>query len=241
MTLDGKRIFITGGTGGIGRPLVQLLEQDGAQVRVFDRSKDGDLVKNLDKVAAELSLNTPHILINLAGINFFGYCEDQNFDDLISLNLLVPMRLTQAVLPRMKTRGTGQIVTVGSMAALIPLPHLTGYAATKSGLKGFSDALRRELKGTDIKVTHVAPRAVKTDMNAGSLAELNRRTGTHHDSPDCVARNIFEAIVEQKKEVRIGWPERLFAFLHANATFIVDRGLEKNRKIGEEILAASIK
>jgi len=236
MSLSGKNIFITGGTGGIGRPLVVLLEQAGAKVTGFDRSKDGNLTENLDCVCAGLLLETPDILINMAGINSFSYCEEQSYEDLIGLNLLVPMRLTQAVLPGMKSRGQGQIVTIGSMAALIPLPHLTGYVATKAGLKGFSDALRRELSGTAIVVTHIAPRAVKTEMNAGELTEINHRTGIRHDDPETIAKIIFSAIIKGKNEVRIGWPERLFAFLHANIPAVVDRGLQKNRQIGEEIL-----
>jgi short-subunit dehydrogenase len=240
MSLNGKNIFITGGSGGIGRPLVELLEQSGAKVTVFDRSRDGNLTENLDRVCGGLLLETPDILINMAGINSFSYCEEQPYKDLIDLNLLVPMRLTQAVLPGMKSRGQGQIVTVGSMAALIPLPHLTGYVATKAGLKGFTDALRRELSGTAIVVTHVVPRAVKTEMNTGKLAEVNQRTGTRHDDPEMIAKTIFSAIIKGKKEVRIGWPERLFAFLHANIPTVVDRGLQKNRRIGEEILSHHI-
>ena len=236
MPLKGKNIFITGGTGGMGRPLVELLKQAGGQVKVFDRNQDGDLAENLDKICAELTQEPYDILINMAGINSFAHCEEQHFEELIGLNLLVPMRLTQAVLPGMKSRGQGQIVTVGSMAALIPLPHLTGYVATKAGLKGFTDSLRRELSGTAIAVTHIIPRAVKTEMNAGMLAEVNQQIGTHSDAPESVAKAIYTAIVKRKKEIRIGWPERLFAFLNSNIPLVVDQGLQKSCRIGEEIL-----
>jgi len=240
MSLNGKKVFITGGSGGIGRPLVNLLKQAGAEVSSFDRSSEGSLTENLDRICVGLLQETPDILINMAGVNSFAYCEEQPYEELIDLNLLAPMRLTQAVLPGMKSRGEGQIVTIGSMAALIPLPHLTGYVATKAGLKGFTDALRRELSGTAIVVTHIVPRAVKTEMNAGKLAEINQRTGTHHDDPETIAKAIFSAIIKGKKEVRIGWPERLFAFLQANIPVLVDRGLQKNRRIGEEILSQHI-
>lgn len=236
MLLKGKNIFITGGTGGIGRPLVDLLTQAGGEVRVFDRSKDGDLTENLDRICTELAHQPCDILINMAGINTFSYCENQDFTELVHLNLLVPMRLTQAVLPGMKSRGEGQIVTIGSMAALIPLPHLTGYVATKAGLKGFTDSLRHELGGTGVAVTHIIPRAVETGMNTGSLAEVNRKVGTHSDPPAAVAQAIFTAIIKRKKELRIGWPERLFAFVNANAPGVIGLGLQKNRCIGEEIL-----
>jgi len=241
MPLKGKTVFITGGTGGIGLPLVAMLKKAGALVDVYDRSIDGDLFENLDHVCARLHNKTPDILINMAGFNAFDYCENHDYESLINLNMLTPMRLTQAVLPGMKKRGCGQIVSIGSMTALIPLPHVTGYVAAKAGLKGFNDALRRELGGTGIGgtgiiVTHVVPRAVRTGMNSGARAEINKRTNIHHDDPGKVASIIFKAIIQKKAERRIGWPERFFAFLNANLPFIIDKGLQKNRKIGEQIL-----
>lgn len=236
MPLNGKTVYITGGTGGIGTPLVAMLRDSGATVTVYDIDKQGDLVGNLDKTCAYLAENTPDILINMAGYNVFDFCEDQDLDAIIALNMMVPIKLSQAVLPGMKHRSTGHIVNMGSMTALIPLPHLTGYVTAKSGLRGFSDALRRELSGTAITVTHIVPRAVRTGMNTGTRAEINEKTGVHHDDPNDVAKRIFKAIIKREREVRIGWPERFFAFLNANFPTIIDQGLQKNRKIGEEIL-----
>ncbi len=236
MPLKGKSVYITGGTGGIGTPLVAMLRKAGAIVIVHDLNEDGDLVKNRDKICSYLKQNTPDILINMAGYNVFDYCEDQDLEAIIALNMIVPIRLSQAVLPVMKRRGSGHIVNMGSMTALIPLPHLTGYVSAKAGLKGFCDCLRRELGGSNIAVTHIVPRAVKTGMNTGTRAEINTRTGVHYDDPRDVAALIFEAITKRRNEVRIGWPERFFAILNANLPFIIDRGLQKNRKIGEQIL-----
>ena len=236
MPLKGKSVYITGGTGGIGTPLVKMLRNAGANVIVHDINQDGDLVINRDKICSYLKQNTPDILINMAGYNVFDYCEDQDLEAIIALNMMVPARLSQAVLPGMKLRGSGHIVNTGSMTALIPLPHLTGYVTAKAGLKGFSDCLRRELGGINIAVTYIVPRAVKTGMNSGTSAEINARTGVHYDYPEDVAARIFKAIINCESEVRIGWPERFFAFLNANFPFIIDRGLQKNRKIGEEIL-----
>lgn len=236
MPLKGKTVYITGGTGGIGTPLVRLLRKAGAIVTVHDMQKDGDLVTNLNATCTHLANDVPDILINMAGYNIFDYCEDQNLDAIIALNMMVPIRLSQAVLRGMKKRGSGQIVNMGSMTALIPLPHLTGYVTAKAGLKGFSDSLRRELGGSGIVVTHIVPRAVRTPMNTGTRAEINERTGVHYDDPQDVATRIFKAIINREREVRFGWPERFFAFLHANVPVIIDQGLQKNRIIGEDIL-----
>lgn len=236
MLLSGKTVYITGGTGGIGTPLVQHLKDAGANVIVYDITKDGDLVGNLDQICAYLRDNTPDILINMAGYNVFDYCEEQDLEAIIDLNMIVPVRLSQAVLTGMKARGSGQIVNMGSMTGLIPLPHLTGYVTAKAGLRGFSDCLRRELGGTKITVTHIVPRAVRTGMNTGTRAEINKRTGVHHDDPAMVAKRIFQAIIKKEREVRFGWPEKFFAFLNANFPRLIDKGLQKNRIIGEEIL-----
>lgn len=236
MPLKGKKIFITGGTGGMGKPLIRLLQEAGAIVECYDRSRSGDLVENLDHVCERLAQDTPDIVINMAGYNLFSHCEDQNAEQLLRLNLLAPIRLTQAVLPAMKARNTGHIINIGSMSALIPLPHMTSYVASKAGLKGFSDALRRELSGTGITVTLVTPRAVNTPANKGLKLILNKRAGIRHDEPDIIATRIFTAIYRREKDVRIGWPERFFAFLNAVFPAIIDHGLKKNRALGEEIL-----
>ena len=236
MPLKGKTVYITGGTGGIGRPLVERLQQSGAAVIVHDLERDGDLVANIGQIASYLSYNTPDILINMAGYNAFGYCEDQDIESLLALNLVVPIKLTQAVLPAMKRRGSGHIVNMSSMTAAIPLPHFTGYVAAKAGLKAFSDALRREVKGSGVTVTTLMPRAVKTGMNSGPIAEINQKTNVTHDEPQAVAERIYQAITGKEREMRIGWPERFFAFMNAVFPGVIDSGLKKNRRIGEEIL-----
>lgn len=241
MPLKGKTVYITGGTGGIGSPLVEMLRRAGAIVTAHDYTKEGDLVAGLDKICNQLQTNTPDILINMAGYNVLDYCENQDLKAVVDLNMMVPMRLTQAVLAKMKARNSGQIINMGSMTALIPLPHLTGYIAAKAGLKGFNDSLRRELGGTRIKLSYISPRAVRTGMNSGVKARVNELTKVKYDEPDAVAKRIFKAIVKAETEVRIGWPERIFAMVNANCPFIIDKGLQKNRKIGEDALNAERK
>jgi len=236
MQLKGKTVYITGGTGGIGSPLVRMLREAGAIVTAYDIEKEGDLVQNTGRICAHLESHTPDILINMAGYNDFNYCENQNLQAIIDLNMMTPVLLSQSVLRGMKRCGSGHIVNIGSMTALIPLPHLTGYVAAKAGLKGFSDSLRRELAGTDIAVTYVVPRAVKTGMNTGVRAEINERTKVTYDDPAVIAEKIFNAIKGRKKEVRFGFPERLFALINAVYPSIIDKGLTKNRLIGEELL-----
>ncbi|MCB9989812.1 MAG: SDR family NAD(P)-dependent oxidoreductase [Rhodospirillales bacterium] len=236
MPLKGKTIFITGASGGLGRPLVKLLKEAGANVTEHDLERDGDLVMNLDKVCSTLAQDVPDILINLAGVNALDWCEDQNLDLLLDVNLRAPMHMTQAILPAMKQRGSGHIVNIGSMTGLIPLPYYSGYVASKAGLKGFTDALRRELWDSGIAFTHISPRAIRTPMNEGAIADFNKRTHIYLDEPEKIAARIFKAIVKKEKDVRIGFPERFFAVMSFLFPGVVDKGLENYRKAGREIL-----
>lgn len=237
MQLKGKRVYITGATGGLGKPLVVLLEREGAIVVSHDRQKDGDLAGNIDQLCARLAANTPDILINLAGINELDWCENQNADKILAVNLHAPIKLIQAVLPSMKRRGYGHIVNVGSMTGFVPLPYYSAYVASKAGLKGFTDALRRELFDTDITISHIAPRAVQTSMNDGDIAEFNYKTHIYVDKADKIARRIMRAIVKQENDVRIGIPERFFAFMSFMFPSVVDRGLAKYRQAGREVFS----
>tara|TARA_R110000868_G_scaffold58122_2_gene179420 strand:+ start:74815 stop:75690 length:876 start_codon:yes stop_codon:yes gene_type:complete len=236
MSLDGKTVYLTGATGGIGVPLLCLLMARGAKVSTYDRGTQGDLMEHIDTTCKSLRENTPDILINMAGTTDFNHAEHQDYDALLTLNLLVPMRLTQAVLPEMRKRNRGQIVNIGCMTGLIAPPHLTGYVAAKSGLKGFSDALRRELTGTQITISHIAPRAVHTPLNNGKAGILNRRKDIAEDNPLHVALRILKAIDSHETDVRIGWPERFCALINALLPTMIDRVLRKNAAIGDEIL-----
>lgn len=246
MLLEGKRIVLTGGLGGIGRELAKRLQDAGAKVLIVDRDAGENVIQAdlsddvaLRALCVELAREPVDILINLAGLMYFGHLETQALEHLATMmkvNLEVPMRLTQAVLPGMKKRHSGQIVNIGSVFGMLPFPHFVTYSATKAGLKGFSDALRREVAGKGITVTHIAPRAVKTGLNSGLIAELHKKTRVANDDPALVADIIFNAIVKQKKNVTIGFPESFFVRLNALCPALVDNGLLGKRDIADQLL-----
>ena len=95
------------------------------------------------------------------------------------VNLVAPARLTQAVLPGMKSRGRGQIANVGSIFGSINFAHFATYSSAKAGMRALSQSLRRELAGTGIDVTYVAPRAGSSTAmpvsraNSLTVSELN--------------------------------------------------------------------
>lgn len=239
MSLEGKRIVVTGGAGGIGALVVEELLVRDADVLVVDKAKQlesrarylaGDLSTpdGIDGVATGIARDRPDILINLAGIQYFGPVERQKAAHLHAsymVNLVAPVMLTQAVLPAMKTRGLGQIVNVGSVFGAINYPHFVTYSSAKAGLRGFSEALRRELHETGISVTYIAPRAVRTGLNDGAVMRLIALTKMTMDEPDAVAYRIVQATDDRKKDVVIGFPERLFVRVNAIAPRLVDAAL----------------
>jgi len=236
MLLKGKKIYLTGASGGIGRPLLQLLHEAGATVTCHALETDGDLVTNLDAIATKLATDTPDVLINLAGMMTFGFTEKQPAQTALNVNLLAPIRLTQAVLPAMKARGHGQVLNVSSMLAVIPLPHYSIYAASKAGLRVFSESLHRELADSGVSVSCILPRAVKTPMNTGIAAEVQRLSKASLDTPEWVAQQIFSLVVNPQPEKRLGRQERFFAQLNALCPRCVDKGLLKLQRLGTKLL-----
>lgn len=246
MQLKGKHIVLTGGQGGIGSLLASSLKAHGATLTIIDRQDGADTlvadlsdINSLNQTCELLAQKPVDILINLAGLMYFGHTEDQDAEYLSAMmrvNLEAPIRLTQAVLPGMLKRGAGRIVNIGSVFGALAFPHFSVYSATKAGLKGFSEAIRREYVGKGVTVTYIAPRAVKTPLNNGPITELHARTKTINDPPEAVVERIVQAIVQNRKNVTIGFPESLFVRINAVCPSIIDNALISKRDIANEIL-----
>ena len=171
------------------------------------------------------------MLVNLAGIQYFGPFHEQSPENLWAgyvINLIAPVMLSRAVLPSMRERGNGRIVNIGSVFGAIPFAHFVSYSSAKAGLKGFSQALRRELVGTDVGVTYIAPRAVRTALNSERVMTLAELTRMNMDPPELVAGRIATAMIRGERDVVIGFPESLFVRINALAPSVVDRALAAN-------------
>ena len=197
----------------------------------------------LDALARERALTQCHtllggvdLLINCAGQSSFCPFPEEHpalIENIIQLNLLTPMLLTRQLLPEMIERGSGRIVNVGSTFGSIGFAWFAAYSASKFGLRGFSEALRRELDGTGVGVTYVAPRAVKTGFNADSVYRMAEATGMNMDDPNWTAAKIVSAIERDTKEIHFGFPERLFARINNSLPRLIDNGLRKQNRIME--------
>jgi short-subunit dehydrogenase len=234
----GKRIVLTGGSGGLGRLVAEEFLREGADLTVLSRGPAGNAAGEMRHVAADLSTiegiaeaaaivarDEPDILINMAGVQYFGPAEKQSFEDMHAgymVNLVAPAELCRACLPAMKRRNSGQIANIGSIFGSIALAHFAAYSSAKAGLRAFSEALRRELADTAIDVTYVAPRAVRTGMLTAEIKKYAALTGMNIDAPEIISKRIVTAIKQRRKDVYIGFPEQIFVRLNAVLPRLVD-------------------
>ena len=197
--VSGKTVLLTGATGGFGREFAVQLAQKGSSLILTDLDEGrllsladelsgsvaGIIPGNLDSIAgieqlfgAVMTLDRPvDLLINNAGIALMGRHDEvpqPEWERLIQLNLLAPMRLCSLLTPYMIERKQGHIVNIGSVASWTPDNGLSAYSASKFGLRGFTMALHDELNGYGIQVSCVYPFYSRTPIlespQYGSLA-----------------------------------------------------------------------
>ncbi len=142
------------------------------------------------------------LVIHNAGVGYYGHLlrqSDKSLDELLAVNLYAPIRLTHALLPRLK-QAKGKLVFISSVAANFPVAKYSVYGSCKAALSGFARNLRLEL--TDIKVQTIYPGAIRTEMHSKSGALLDTKS---FPSAENVARKIVKAIATSKSEVTIGF------------------------------------
>ncbi len=251
MELKNKVVLLTGAGGGIGRALAKKLANAGATLLLNGRNRAAlnalrnelpgehrvlvadittETGRNALVEACRLYARPLDILINNAGVNRFGLFRNLRQSDLEALlmtNLVAPMLLTRALLPGLIERNQGLIVNIGSTFGSVAFPGFAAYSATKFGLRGFTEALRRELDGSQVKVLYVAPRATRTAFNAGAVDDLNRALKIPTDKPDTVAAAIVRAIQREQADTQLGWRERLVSRINALMPQRVDKALRK--------------
>lgn len=256
MKLEGKLVLLTGASGGIGEALAQELATQGAhlllhgrrasalerlrkelphperhQTVIADLGSPQERAKLLQHPALDEGLD---VLINNAGCNQFAWLEDQSSEQVerqLLLNVEAPIQLTRMLLPRL--RKPAVIMNVGSSFGAIGYAGYSVYCASKFALRGFSEALGRELEGTGIQVLHFAPRATRTRLNSEAAYEMNAELGTHTDSPQDVAEEAVIALCNETRRSWLGWPEKLFVRLNGLLPGLVDRALAKQKPIIE--------
>jgi len=248
MSLKGSRVLITGAAGGIGRATALELARRGARVFATDRDvpslqaalggEDACILHAADLSrltelpalveAAAAALGGLDALVNNAGVLDFAPLECEQPADIettFRVNLLVPVLLSRAALPHLR-RSRGRLVNVGSIFGSIGFPWFATYSASKFALRGFSEALRRELAGSGVQVTYVAPRATRTGL-ATVFGRMADAVGMPLDPPEIVAVRLVDALERGRKDVYLGRPEPFFVRLNGLLPRLVDRALRR--------------
>lgn len=250
MKANEASVLITGATGGLGTEIAHRLAEDGAKLLVTGRVPlrlslladdlreagadvetviaDLCLAEDRERLAATAAARQVNCLINNAGINGFADFSRQHPDDIeriLACSLEAPMQLTRQLLPHLLTQPHALVVNVGSVFGALPFPGFVTYSVAKAGLRAFSHSLRRELSHSSVRVIHVAPRAIDTEMNTDAMTAFNLDTKAVTDSPSDVAWRIAKAIEEETPEVFIGFQEGLAARLNGVVPTWFDRVL----------------
>jgi NAD(P)-dependent dehydrogenase (short-subunit alcohol dehydrogenase family) len=238
--------LVTGASSGIGRETALLLAKHGWTVALVSRrASELSTLKQQIKSAGGVAISVPadvtrpkelesavaevhaiggriDALLNIAGIGGMAsvMTPDDKVESMLDTNLLAPIRLMRAVIPIMKAQGGGAIVNVGSVKGEIAISGI--YTATKFGLRGLTNSVRRELAGTGILVSLVEPGYIATAMTAH---RTDRMPGA-----DIVASAIETCLTRSRRRVVVPGYYRPLIWIANLFPWIVDR--QYNGKIG---------
>ena len=254
MQLKGKRIVLTGAAGGMGELIASELAARGARLILADVNEERLMLLG-ERLAAEYpgaghtavaaDLCTAEgrarlvqacrdqqgidVLINAAGLSQYAMLENQSagyIELMMSVNLVAPMLLCKELLPLLRAPAEAAIVNIGSTFGAIGHPGFVTYCASKFGLHGFTEALRRELADTNVQVFYVAPRAMQTSMNSDTVVQLNEVLGNAMDKPEVVVEKLLRVLSGKSDgDFFLGWPEKLFVRLNGLLPSLVDNAL----------------
>jgi len=225
-SMQGKVALITGGSSGVGLALARLLVRRGAHVVLVARSPDA-LRSAADSLGAGCAswvvldvadraglsqlpgrVVAEHgrldLVVNNAGVNHRGALNERSaleLTQILEVNLLAPILLTQAALPFLKPGDA--VINVASLAGKVPVPHEATYCASKAGLRAFSRALEVEVSERGILVTSVCPGPVDTAFIADVAHIPNLVFSQPMSSSEQVAEAALAAIDRGAREVDV--------------------------------------
>ncbi|NOT06374.1 MAG: SDR family NAD(P)-dependent oxidoreductase [Anaerolineales bacterium] len=252
--LKNKVVLITGASSGFGEDAALLFAKEGCKVvlaaRRIDRLQElaakiqnaggeaiaipVDIINSADvdgMVKSTLDIyGRIDILFNNAGIGRVDWFENhstvRDIDMLVQVNLTSLMYVTRVVLPYMLKRGEGHIINMISVAGLIASPLITSYCASKHGVRGFTDALRREVTPLGIKVSGIYPGPAATEF--GQHIGKNKAYGSVrkifniHMTSEYVARRVVDVAKRPRRSLVIPWWFRIVTTFDMLFPVVVD-------------------
>lgn len=223
MELTGKRVLLTGATGGLGRAIAEELAGRGARLVLSARKREA-----LEELAASLpgrghdvepwDLSSAGEARSLAarvdavdglvanaalpGTGRLGAFSEEQLERALRVNFVVPIEMTHALLPGMLERGEGALVYIASLAGKAASPRASIYNSTKFGLRGFALGLREDLRGTGVGCSLVCPGFVR---EAGMFADSGSKPppGLGTTTPQKVANAVARAIERNAMEIDV--------------------------------------
>ncbi len=253
MELANKTVVLTHATNTLGRALAQALA--GKSARLVLSGGDEAALKQLAErlpgdqhsvVASDINtepgrvslLHTCQqgnrgldILINnpmSGGQGSFRATPQSTIDAYLKAHLNAPILLIRALLPQLLKRDSAQIVNIGALTASIGLPGFACDSAARFGLRGFSEALGRELGDTPIKVIYFAHRGIKSEQTQANK-NLGSALKRPLDSADSVGKALIRAMETESPFTQMGWRERLWIKRNAVAQKKIDQAIENQR------------
>lgn len=214
MTATRQVALVTGASSGIGKAAALALV--GAGFDVVGTSRDATRVSPVDgvtfidlDVTGDVSVTAAvehvvgqfgqiDVLVNNAGTGLTGAAEENSLaeaQNVFDINVFGVIRMIQAVLPHMRSRGSGRIINLSSVYGLIPAPYLAAYAASKHAVEGYSESVDHEVREHGVRVLLVEPGATKTGFEANST-----RPGAPlpvYDKQRHIADQVFATAVRQ--------------------------------------------
>jgi short-subunit dehydrogenase len=268
--LSGKRAVVTGAAAGIGQAIAIELARAGCRLFLIDLNADalGKVVAAVRESGAEAvgrtcDLADPtqiaesmaaaiakwggiDLLINNAGIAYYGATHEmqiEQWDRLMAVNLMAPIRLIHALLPSLRQQAQAHILNVASITGLVPKRRIAAYQTSKYGLVGLSQSLRSEYSPYGIGVTALCCGFVRTDLLATAAREGMKSSGReparwYTVSPEYVARVAVRAIRRNRGVVVVPLIARAFWWMQRLSPAILDwhghwvhrRGLRRRKK-----------
>jgi 3-oxoacyl-[acyl-carrier protein] reductase len=233
MTIIGKTAVVTGGSRGIGLAIARALVTNDVNV-VITGTKEKPLADAMLELGANAMAQTADvrnyveverafnaaaarfggidILVNNAGVGVFTPVADmstEQWHDVIDTNLTGVFHCSRAILPHLRARRGGWIISIGSLAGVNPFPNAAAYCASKAALDAFSHSLMQEVRHDGIRVATVAPGSVNTSFGGHQPAGSDWKL-----SPDDVAEVVVQLLAHPPRslpsrvEIRPAQPPR---------------------------------